>query len=586
MFNNSKPNIIFLSDNTDVFAMTKPIGPYKVANALRQNGFEVAVIHHLSIFSISEIQHMLEHLVSDQTLFIGINNFYYSNLQKTTPIPSDTQIVLNTTGHSTGKGATLGAHEFGAFLPHGLNYNKEIRDLVKKINPKTKFIVGGPLANDLDYNADFDYVLVGFSESSIVNLANHLLDPLIELKKSYKSVYGPVIVDDAKAPSYDFTKEVMTYQDHDVVLPKETLTLEIGRGCIFNCSFCSYPLNGKKKMDFIKDADLIYNEMVENYQRFGVTRYIFCDDTFNDSIEKCHMIYEISQRLPFKLEYWAYIRLDLLAAHPETADWLFNSGLKCVSMGVETLNPKTASFIGKGGNRTKQLNMARNLKKTYGDTINLSASFMYGLPYETVDSLKSTSEFLLSDQNPFDTWTVEPLVIQPSDRVHNTQFRSDIDRNWMKYGYRDLGTKEFYGDRSIRELRKFHVGNMIWENDQTNFLEMVSMVQELRQKAGPTRLVGSYYNFMIAGLGVPLETTLNKHHSEVDWDNLDRLKLQRANSYKQEIFKKLKIPKYYGQKKIQSDKFSKWLLANGPFDGHLPVNKKCSNKDMHRSSIG
>jgi radical SAM superfamily enzyme YgiQ (UPF0313 family) len=30
----------------------------------------------------------------------------------------------------------------------------------------------------------------------------------------------------------------------------KVLPIEIARGCIFKCKFCSYPLNGKQNLDF------------------------------------------------------------------------------------------------------------------------------------------------------------------------------------------------------------------------------------------------------------------------------------------------------------------------------------------------
>ena len=63
MFDNTKPNVIIISDKTEVLSMIKTAGPYKVASELRIAGFEVAVIHHLSCFSIDEIKHVLKNLI-------------------------------------------------------------------------------------------------------------------------------------------------------------------------------------------------------------------------------------------------------------------------------------------------------------------------------------------------------------------------------------------------------------------------------------------------------------------------------------------------------------------------------------------
>ena len=63
-FDNSKHNIILISDHTDTLFMSKTIGPYKVARELRLAGYEVAVLHHAHIFSYEEIEHILTNLIS------------------------------------------------------------------------------------------------------------------------------------------------------------------------------------------------------------------------------------------------------------------------------------------------------------------------------------------------------------------------------------------------------------------------------------------------------------------------------------------------------------------------------------------
>ena len=80
MFDNSKPNVILLSDFGNQLYLEKTIGPYKIARQLRSAGFEVAVVHHLMTFTVAEIKHILKNLISDKTLFVGVNNFFYKKI--------------------------------------------------------------------------------------------------------------------------------------------------------------------------------------------------------------------------------------------------------------------------------------------------------------------------------------------------------------------------------------------------------------------------------------------------------------------------------------------------------------------------
>jgi radical SAM superfamily enzyme YgiQ (UPF0313 family) len=555
MFNNTKPNVILITDYTEVVSLNKLFGVHKIAYVLRQAGFEVAVINHASVFSIAEIEHLLSQLVTDQTLFVGINSFMYSDTDN---------CVIKDDG-----GVELYEAALGSFLPHDKKYNKQIKNLVNKINPRCKFVAGGPNVFDCDNFKDFDYLVLGYSELSVVNLANHLLNGET-LKKSIRSIYGPTVINDPKAEGYDFSQCSMSYEEHDAVLDGETLSLEVGRGCVFNCLFCAYPMNGKKKLDYIRHKHLILNELLDNYKKFNITRYTIVDDTFNDSVEKCQMIYEISKLLPFKLQYWAYIRLDLLAAHPETIELLVDSGCCAMFFGIETFNSKTASAIRKGGNREKMIATIDYIKDRWGNQISLLGSFILGLPYEDVDSMQQTVDYLLSDKNRLDTFQINALRLRQTNYVTGLTngFLSDLDRNYEKYGYKSLGAWE-EAATSQQNFRKSSIV-MKWQNEFTNSNEMQALANYAKTHGHSKKAIHNSCIFGIIGLGIDPDTVLTTRGSEIDWQFVDTKKMHRAIEYKKLLFDKLCIAdkdKYFSlwdQDLTTYKTFSSFLIARKP----------------------
>lgn len=527
MFDNTKPNIILISDNTDVISMSRSLGIHKVAYCLRLAGYQVAVIHHASTFSIKEITHLLSELVTDQTLFVGINNFFYSSIS---------DVIVR-----DGGSVELARVENGSLLPHGHVFNDHIKNTILQKNKHCKLVLGGPTALDVDYNSIFDYIIVGYAEQSVVSLADFLSNRTTELPPKHKSIYGPIIINDSKAVGYDFSSSHMYYEDHDAILPKETLALEVGRGCIFKCAFCSYPMNGKKKMDFIRSMELIRKELIDNYTRFGTTNYLIVDDTFNDSVEKCREFSEMVKSLPFKISWWAYIRLDLLAAHPETIDYLIDAGLTAALCGIETLNTKTGSIIGKGGSREKLFDTVRILKEKSKDAVSVHGNFIFGLPHESMDSMKSTAEYLLSDDNPLDTWRAYALNIKPTNRSYAHEFLSDLDINYEKYGYSNMGPKKSSG--TLYSPGDSHeAGQMRWKNEHTtrDDIEIFATEIDNRRKQKDSK-VGGRQTFYIASLGVDLHQLLNVNESQVNWYELDQLKLSRSIEYKIKLHQELGV---------------------------------------------
>lgn len=521
MFNNTKPNVILISDETDVLGMSSLLGPFKVAHILKEHGIEVAMIHHASSLTFEEITAILKEIISDQTLLVGINNFFYASVENVKETDDG--------------GIVLSEIDPGSFLPHGKSKNIELKNLIKSLNPRIKTVLGGPSATDAEYNKDFDYIVLGYAETSIINLVDHLMTSC-PLEKSYKSIYGPIVLTDKVASNYNFSLSHMSYDPDWSILPGSVLNLEVGRGCIFKCAFCAFPFNGKKKNDYVRSKESILAELMDNYNKFGVTRYLMGDDTFNDSVEKCKMIYEISQQLPFKLQWWAYIRLDLLAAHPETIDYLFNSGLTATLFGIETLNPKTASIIGKGGSREKLFKTVADIKAKWGDSVSLNGSFIYGLPGEDEDSLRKTTDFLVSDENKLDTWSAGALNIRPNVQDGNS-FISDIEKNYEKYGYRNMGEHLLHGGKDLEPYRWRHY--MEWENEFTNYYSVLKLVNELHSKSKTKSKVEGRYALRLTSLGFDLDRMLNKRLHEMPWHLLDHLRLKKVLEYKKLLAKNL-----------------------------------------------
>lgn len=509
-------NILLLNDVTDEVFLSRTLGPYKVASALRNNGYKVQVIDFLHTFSLDEIEEALKDFIDDNTLFVGFNTFFYKNISQ--------QNIINNGNEWESGGINYGEKVPGALLPHGIEFNERITNLIKTCNKNCKLVLGGPDAQVLPYIKYFDYTIIGYADNSVVNLANHLAknEPL---KNAKKSLYKSIVIDDAKAEGYNFSETPMFFHENDLIVNNESLVTEISRGCIFNCAFCSYPLNGKKKNDFIKLKNILLKEFIYHYKNFGVTRYIFSDDTFNDSIEKIELMYQISKELPFKLEYWAYIRLDLLTAHKEHIDKLFDSGLRACHFGIETLNKKTASLIGKGGDRDKMFDTVKYIKNKYGNSVSLNGTFIFGLPEESVESMKETGDALVSGESGLDSWYIHPLFIGTQQK----KFLSKIELNYSEYGYTLLEW-----DQSINAYN--------WKNQHTCLNECSDLAYHYQVKGSKVseKKINPLRGFYACIAGVNLEYTFNKPESTFDYHSLVTKKEDVSKKYKEKLFKILK----------------------------------------------
>jgi hypothetical protein len=517
----TKYNAIILSDISDPIFLNKNVAPFTLANNLRNNGIDVTVIHHLNMWNFDELVEVVKFLVNNNTLFVGFSNFFYRLME---------------TNSKTGEISFNQSHP-NVLLPHGLDDGNTLVKIIKQINNDCKIIIGGAAATDNISNKHIDFIFKGYADKTILDFVNFL----IQTKKGstvtipdywYKNLYGINVVNGVTYQDNNFVSTALKWLPKDAVLPGETLPIEIARGCIFQCKFCSYPLNGKKNLEHIKDIKVLKEEFIHNYEKFGVTRYFFLDDTFNDSIEKLEMIEEVSKKLPFNLEYWAYIRLDLIAAKPHSLKILHNSGLRAAHLGLETLNKKTGSIIGKGADPKKLIETIGSIKKQYGSNLLLHSSFIIGLPEENEESVTNTANQILNKEVLVDSADFHSLVIQPKGF---TNYLSAFGLDFNQYGYTQ---KEKH---KITDLEKLYTNDAIaWQNEHMDLHRAIELAVDFNKKMWNSNNMRSSMAFQIANLGFELEDFTSKKLVDIDWHLLKTTKCKRFDDYKSMFLKNIR----------------------------------------------
>jgi hypothetical protein len=452
-------------------AFIPALGAYKCAHALRNNGFSCLVVNHLPQYSIAEINELLDHAVSDDTLMIGISSTFLTSDGYSKEIGS--QFIVET------KEYQLNNTMMDKFRTNdSVSFDENVLDRLRNKFPKLKFVLGGIKINTEYQINGLDFMCVGYSEVSIVNIARHLLTGDI-IPDSRKNVFGTVIVDDPTAKLYKFHNEVMDWLPEDVVTHTR-LPLEISRGCIFNCKFCSYPMRGKKKFDYFKYADNLRKELVNNYEKYSITHYSIIDDTFNDNKEKLIAIRDMVRTLPFQPNFWCFARLDLLGISPETIDILYEIGCKILHHGIETLDHNAGKAIGKGYTKEKLINTAKIIKQKHPDMF-LHGSFIIGLPGESIASIRETNRLLHSKEFPLDSWEFIPLKMWHANSANGknaswaTVWMSEFDKNWQQY-YQEV-------DNPPNNIRIY------WKNKEMNIFEATALSSEFLKKYAPIEYV-------------------------------------------------------------------------------------------------
>jgi radical SAM superfamily enzyme YgiQ (UPF0313 family) len=381
----------------------RSIGAYQLASFLRQNDISVQVIDFTDSFTSEELTQAVVKFIGTNTKIVGVSSTFYQQEVSQPELKDNKNYSRGTIGQ----------------LPN--NIIDTIMHIKKKY-PAIKTVIGGGNSNNFIGDSLFDTVVHGYAEQVFFDYCTK--------KNIYPKERNSIIVD-GDGVTFDIENLKHAWSDNDCILPNETLPIEISRGCIFKCKFCGYPLNGKKKFDYLRSPDMIVDELVSNYEQYGTTNYLFADDTFNDSTHKLEQLHKKISQLPFKINFTTYLRLDLLHSHREQLPLLKELGLKSAFFGIESLNNQTSKFIGKGMDSNKVKDFLLELKNNiWRDDISMLCTFIVGLPYEDIASTDKSFEWI-QQTGINSAWA--PLSINTSHR-----YKSDIAINYEKYGYKLL----------------------------------------------------------------------------------------------------------------------------------------------------
>lgn len=528
-------NVVLFSDLPFAQFFSRNFGMHRLATELRGQGYTVLCVNYISSINYEDYCQLIDLAVGPETLMVGF---------------STTWLPYLASGSENNGRAVIGSKLFFAeydseqhpwyFESMGYRFTQEgpklWTDYIKQKNPKTKITVGGCKAASYVTFPEIDYAFIGAGETMAVDFVNSLSG------KGPKRIFNKVIDYDRNAqnPQWEFRESFTQYIEEDLLRSTEFINIEFSRGCMFQCAFCSYPLLGQTSArDIIKYKETIRKELMDNWEKWGVTKYLIVDHTFNDSTFKLELVKEVIDSLPFKPSFWAYARIDLFPKHPEHAQLLLDIGVKEVLFGFESLNPATGKAI-KKAHRVNTLKGLKIAKAVWKDDVFLTASAILGLPKETIKSFEETIEWFVNDgHNYIDHLDYSPLTLVSS--LFDTRYAetSIIDRDMAKFGYslgddlnwiKDDGTDIVSRDQTIELIKKWYdVYNTINKEDKQLFwlsgYEAVSpehAYDKLRERPGV-----KYFGTLSKEHGSPADL-YRKYTSTLYWPELFTI-LQRKS---------------------------------------------------------
>ncbi|MAG08656.1 B12-binding domain-containing radical SAM protein [Candidatus Woesearchaeota archaeon] len=279
-------------------------------------------------------------------------------------------------------------------------------EIVKKINPGIKVILGGPHANIFPYEtinlSCVDYVILGEGEHAFTDLLNNIgsldntssQDKLREIKGIvFKDSNGNAVNTGARdfIENLDMlpfpARKLTPHQKYTSLLAKRSpvTTMITSRGCPYKCTYCDRPHLGK--MFRARSAKNVVDEM-EECVGMGIKEFLIYDDTF--TIDRQRVIDICDEICRRKLDIGWDIRARVNTVDKEMLLKLRKAGCERIHYGVEASDQKVLDNLGKGITLKQVKDAFRWTKQAKIETL---AYFMIGSPGEGREEILKTIDF-------------------------------------------------------------------------------------------------------------------------------------------------------------------------------------------------
>ncbi len=485
-------------------------GAHRIATYLRDRGWDIEVVDFVMAWKLDQLKEFTRSRLTSKSVFVGFGGTF--------PIWSD---VLE---------------KYFAWL--------------RQEYPAIKIIAGGQISNI--YKIEADWYVDGFGERALEALLKHITGNNTEKLKYQLGINGrKVVKGNTDYPSFPMPDLHIRYEDRDFIMADETLVTELGRGCIFNCAFCNFPVLGVKE-DHSRSAENFRMELQDTYDRFGVTKYVIADETVNDYTEKLAKFANATKELTFRPRLFGFARGDLLVSRKQDWDIMLELGFTGHHYGIESTNTASLKVIGKGMHPDKLLPgllEARDYFKKHS-IYKGQVSLIAGLPYETKDSLNKTLNWFREN------WRTEnlqlfPMYIPKADSADNI---SKLSNDWHKYGYRETAVDMYPAVRTLFRAipTQYGVGDVLlehtglsWESDEWNIVDVCKIVADFYKNDYAKNFGPIIWNYgeLESVFNKPFEYFNDKTMQEIleglGYDNFGKFYAEPHNRIESYITKKL-----------------------------------------------
>ena len=348
----------------------------------------------------------------------------------------------------------------------------------KELKPGVKIVLGGPQATfsdraTLEVFPYVDVIVRGEAEGTIM--------PVIEALSGWRDLHevpgvtfwsregivrnpaAPLInnLDDLPDPRYDLFPSM-----HQV----EDIYIEEGRGCPFDCSFCS-TTEFWQRTSRVRSVDRFVGLIKKLTTVYGNKKlFVFLHDTFNLSRDRVILLCETLKRENLNIQWHCDSRIDRL--DEDLLRRMAEAGCTSIYFGIESGSERMQKLIG------KKLILSRapeivNCITELG--MNYTASFIIGFPDEKLEDLEQTINLAMTlryDSGKCQEIQIHRLYPLTGSRLFKEyDAELEFDGNFYGFAYSSLCEEDF------EMVRKYPKAFSAYHYFPTKYLDRVFLLR-------------------------------------------------------------------------------------------------------------
>lgn len=265
---------------------------------------------------------------------------------------------------------------------------------IKRLSPTSTVCLAGPqatiVANEtLDNYPIIDFIAIGEGELTIEDVIQGVRE------HDYSRCKGIAYREAGRikmVPNEELLQNLdqLPFVDYNLLnfVPHDTISIEVGRGCPYSCTFCS--TNDFWKRNYrIKSPSRIFAEITFLYNKYGIKKFSFEHDLFLINKRAVIELCELIKSSDLDIKWGCSSRLDRI--DEELICKMAEAGCYSIFFGIETGSSRMQKII----NKNLDLSLIDSIVPLIKEhNISPVFSFIYGFPDETIQDIEDTLELM------------------------------------------------------------------------------------------------------------------------------------------------------------------------------------------------